>query len=569
MNFEKEDRLAWWREARFGMMITWGIYALKAAGEWVQYTRRIPIKEYEQLADQFNPLEFNAREWVKTLKDAGMKYLVITSKHHDGFAMFKSDVSPYNIVDATPFKRDPMAELSAACKEFGIKFCIYYSHVREWHHPHAQSLDPHNPIHVGNYGNFWDYPYEERKNLQIFLDEISKPQLKEALQKYDPALVWFDTPGVIRPDQAQEFYDLVHEVCPNCLVNSRIGYSGKFDYVSCGDNEIPDQRGLDFETPMVMNRSWGYNTFKENPYKPTEKLIQELVEIVSAGGNYLLNVGPDELGRFEDDAKARLSEIGEWLRIHGEAIYGTNGSPFNLNPKWGKITQKGKNLYLFIEDWQQKIHLRGVHNKIIKCSLLGSREIIKFELRPHGDLPDELILFLPETLPSGYCPVIRVELENEIQIDNRSVEGQEGEIDLKSRYATLTKNNESLASVSLAGVTEKWFTDDVELSWEFYTGETGEYEIAPVLQTSFYGEWDIGFSLVVECGGQLLSGKYDPPEGPLSKLCSYEKRKLMLGRCLLQPGKHRLTLSAKGVRESLQRRVGVTLAHVHLKRIKH
>ena len=564
MKHTKDQHLAWWREARFGMMITWGIYTLKAAGEWVQYTRRIPVKEYDQLAAQFNPVEFNAREWVRIAKDAGMKYIVAMAKHHDGFAMFRSKVNDYNIIDATPFKRDPMAELAEACREEGIKFCLYFSHVREWRHPHAQSLDPHNAIHIGNYGNFWDHPDEEKKNLQVFLDEVSKPHLREILTQYNPALIWFDTPSLIRPDQAQELIDIVREICPECIINSRIGESAEFDYLSCGDNEIPDQRGIDFETPMVMNRSWGHNTNKENPYRTTSKLISELVEIVSAGGNFLLNVGPDELGQIPNEAQNRLQGMGAWLRVHGEAIYGTQGSPFEVPPSWGKITAKRNNLYLFVQEWQKSASVIGLLSKVVRCTLLATQEELAFQQMDHGVLPPELRIRLPEHAPDPHCSVIRVELDEAARIDNRLVENEKGIIELRARRAVLEKNPDSRACVSMSGVTEHWFSDDVRLTWEFVAASSGEYAIEAILQTFFYGDWDIGFTLHAECSGKLLSAVYDPPEGDQSKLCSYEKRAVKLGTISLAEGSYRLTLYASGVPQALLKRCGVTLASVHL-----
>ena len=573
MSISKDQRLAWWREARFGMMITWGIYALKAAGEWVQYTRRIPVKDYDQLAARFNPANFDAREWVRILKDAGMKYLVITSKHHDGFAMFRTKVSDYNIIDATPFKRDPMAELAEACREQGIKFCLYFSHVREWRHPDAQSLDPHNSLHFGNYGNFWDYPNEEKKNLQTFLDELTKPQLREILRQYDPALIWFDTPSIIRPDQARELLDIVREICPNCIVNSRICNNADqyclSDYLSCGDNEIPDQRGIDFETPMVMNRSWGHNTHKENPYRTTSKLVQELIEIASAGGNFLLNVGPDELGSIPQDAQDRLKGMGEWLRVNGEAIYGTQGSPLDAPPVWGRVTVKDKTLYLFVQKWQACLSLRGLCSKVSRCTLLASNEEVSFEQKQHGLLPPELRLALPSNSPDPHCTVIRVELAEALQTDNRLVENEQGVIQMKARQAKLEKGADSLAAVSLSGVTEHWFTDEVKLTWEYLAAFAGEYEIEAILQTSFYGEWDTGFTLHATCEGQSLSQIYDPVEGNQSKLCSYEKRTVKLGKISLAQGMHQLTLSASGVSANLEKRCGVTLAAVHAIRNMH
>ena len=197
--------LEWFRQARFGMFIHWGIFSLLEAGEWVMYQRQIPVKEYEKLAERFNPVAFDADEWVSIAKRAGMKYIVITAKHHDGFSMFKTDVSGFNVVDATPFGRDPMRELCEACRRQGLRLGFYYSHVREWRHPMAQSFEVQGrPDRLGNYGNFWDYPNENFKNLQKYIDEFDLPQLRELLTQYGDILtIWFDTPSMISPAQGE------------------------------------------------------------------------------------------------------------------------------------------------------------------------------------------------------------------------------------------------------------------------------------------------------------------------------------------------------------------------------
>ena len=280
------QKMSWWRESRFGMFIHWGLYSVMAKGEWVMYIDRIPVKEYEKLAGEFNPEQFDAQEWVKLAKATGMKYIVFTTKHHDGFSMFQTKVDSYNIVDGTPFKRDVVSELAKACEEHGIRLCFYYSHVREWHHPHAQSLEMISPAMYGNFGNFWDYTDENKKNLQVYIDEFDMPQLKELLTQYGPVgIIWFDTSSLIRPDQAQELIDWVRSLQPDCLVNSRVGHGADFDYYSLGDDQVPDfNKGVDFETPMTICDFWGYNTMPGNRYRDVLEMIRQLVDIVSLGG---------------------------------------------------------------------------------------------------------------------------------------------------------------------------------------------------------------------------------------------------------------------------------------------
>ena len=275
------DRLAWWREARFGMFIHWGLYAVAAGvwkgkripwlGEWIMRHARIPLAEYRALGERFDPRRFDANAWVRLAKRAGMKYLVITAKHHDGFALFDSECSDYDIPGATPYPLDPLSELAGACGRQGLKLGFYYSHVRDWHHPDAKDND-------------WDYPDEGRKNFRRYLDEKAFPQLRELLTKYGPVgLIWFDTPMDLTREEAEEVRDLVRDIQPDCLVSGRVGYCSG-DYFSTGDNYIPHrQREGDWETPATMNETWGYKSW-DHHWKSAKRLLFELADTVSKGG---------------------------------------------------------------------------------------------------------------------------------------------------------------------------------------------------------------------------------------------------------------------------------------------
>lgn len=567
MNNKSHSQLAWFRQARFGLMITWGIYALEEAGEWVQYKRRTPVREYEKLASRFNPIHFDALAWVRCAKEAGMKYMVAMAKHHDGFAMFPSKVSAYNIMDATPWKRDFLKELAEACRAEGLHFGLYYSHVREWHHPHASSLEPHNATTYGNYGNFWDYPNEELKDLQTFFDKISLPQLREVLERYQPDLIWFDTPSLIRPDQAKMFHDLVREVSPHCLINSRIGKTAEWDYLSCGDNEIPELDGIDFETPMVMNGAWGYNTQPEKIYKPTEKFIRDLITTASRGGNYLLNVGPDPLGCFQPEAVVRLKEIGAWLQINGEAIYGT--SAVNIpEPAWGKITAKpcDNRVYIFVQKWQANIMLRGLESRVLRCDLLANGAEVPFEIRDFAGQTRELVLHLPEGCPDPIAAVIRVQLAEPLRVYANILENEQQVVELRASRAKIHKPAESSVRLSMSSTIEQWREDEVALSWDFTAAFAGHYCVEIELKTDFFGEWDSGYTLHTECSGHQVSSRFQLPEGYISKLCSYESLRLPQGSIWLEKGPQRLTFSATEVVKNLKTWRGVPLAAVRLSR---
>jgi len=346
-----DQRMEWWREAKFSMFIHWGVYAVPAGiykgkeipgiGEWIMENAHIPIKDYEKFAKQFVPNKFDANAWVSIMKDAGMKYVIITSKHHDGFGLWDSEVSDYDIVDFSTSEKDILKELSEACKKQGIKFGIYYS-IMDWHHPQAQAiLEP-------NYNRFRDDSDTiTNPQFQSYVEEYMKPQLKEIIENYDPAVLWFD--GEWLPDYTHEngldVYQYVRSLKPAILINNRVDVGrqsyqgmndGKLDYV--GDFGTPEQEILgsvstmDWESCMTMNDTWGFKKNDHN-WKSATMLIHDLIDVAAKGGNYLLNVGPTAEGLIPEPSVERLERMGDWLSINGEAIYGTE--KFEANYKQG------------------------------------------------------------------------------------------------------------------------------------------------------------------------------------------------------------------------------------------
>ena len=319
---------------------------------------KIPKVEYEKLARRFNPRKFDAEEWVQLAKDTGMKYIVAMPKHHDGFSMYDSKVSNYNIVAATPFKRDPMKELANACQKKGIRLCFYYSQAQDWHHPDAA-------------GNNWDYPDESRKDFARYFKEKVKPQVKELLTQYGKiGLMWFDTPHKISKKQSEELTALVHKLQPNCLVNSRVGRYGAGDYREAGDNEIPEKQIKEpWETSVTMNDTYAYKKSDTN-WKSSSLLIHKLVETVSKGGTFLLNIGPKGNGEIPLASVNRLKEIGKWMKVNKESIYGCGKAPFGGGMA-GLTTAKKNKVYLHIFRWAgEEICLAGVKNRIKSGYLL-------------------------------------------------------------------------------------------------------------------------------------------------------------------------------------------------------
>ena len=395
-----DRRLDWWRDAKFGLFIHWGLYAVPAGrwkgtmvpgiGEWIMQRERIPVREYEQLARTFNPVEFDAAEWVAMAKNAGQKYLVITSKHHDGFCMYGSKVTGYNIVDATPFRRDPIKELASECEKQGIKLGFYYSQTQDWHHPNGD-------------GNDWDYD-EDKKDFETYIDEYVKPQVTELLTQYGPiGLIWFDTPRRITSEQSKSLLDLCREIQPDCLVSGRLGNT-LGDYASTGDNKIPSElETVDWETPATINDTWGFKSDDHN-WKTTEDLVYKLVDIVSKGGNYLLNVGPTSQGLIPQPSVDRLLEVGDWLKVNGDSIFHTRPGPIQ-GLDWCRSTVKEDKLYLHVFKWPTggAISIPASDKQISHAYILKDSKRTELPVTISGN---NVIIQGPSTPPDGTDSVI-------------------------------------------------------------------------------------------------------------------------------------------------------------------
>ncbi len=419
----QDARMKWFREAKFGLFIHWGLYAIPAGewkgqpvpgiGEWIMNRAKIPVTEYEKLAPQFNPTKFNAEEWVKMAEDAGMKYIVITSKHHDGFAMYKSAVSKYNIVDATPFGRDPIKELSEAAARHHIRFGIYYSQAQDWHEKNGA-------------GNSWDFGPDNQKDFDQYLSEKAEPQVKELLTNYGPmCLVWFDTPRMMTPERSKRFTDLVRQTQPACLIDGRLGSEG--DYRSMGDNRIPDTVVTgDWEVPATLNKTWGFKK-DDHDWKTPQDLTFKLVDIASKGGNYLLNVGPTAEGVIPQPSQDNLRAVGKWLKVNGEAIYGAGPTPFGAElgsvPDPEKKGRDGRPLFVAATDWRcttkpgklyihlfkwptAPFELSGMKGKAKKAYLLADAKHKSLKMSQIGD---KLTVNLPAQAPGEIASVLVIQ----------------------------------------------------------------------------------------------------------------------------------------------------------------
>jgi alpha-L-fucosidase len=432
---QKDARMKWWREARFGMFIHWGLYSIPAGtwdgkqipgiGEWIMNNASIPVADYKALAGQFNPTGFSAHDIVALAKNAGMKYIVITSKHHDGFAMFDSKADPFNIVAATPFKRDPLKELAEEARKQGIKLGFYYSQDQDWTAPGGAALPGRSGTHQPPTYH-WDKAQDG--DFATYLHTKAIPQMKELLADYGefPAVIWFDTPTKdMTPELAGEIVTVLNQH-PNLIWNNRLGGGYK------GDTETPEQYipaqgypGRDWESCMTINDTWGYKSYDTN-FKSAETLLHNLIDIASKGGNYLLNIGPDSHGIVPQPEVDRLQAMGKWLAVNGDAIYGTtatlfgpeagsfsstekdkNGKPkFVPDWKWRSTTTPDK-VYLEIFSWPARtFHLDKMPRTVTKAYLLSDSARKPLKFTQNGGAVD---ITLPAAAPDPIASVVVLE----------------------------------------------------------------------------------------------------------------------------------------------------------------
>jgi len=425
---ERDKRMEWWRDARFGLFIHWGLYAIPAGewngktnyAEWIRNQAEIPIDEYDKFVGQFNPVKFDADKWVSTAKNAGMKYIVITSKHHDGFCLFDSKFTDYDVM-STPFKRDILKDLSEACRNEGIKLCFYYS-IMDWHHPDYLP------------GRDWENRSSEGADFDGYIQHM-KNQLKELVINYgDIGILWFDGEweNTWNEERGIDLYNYVRSLQPDIIVNNRVdpnrgGLEGFApEGVTMGDFGTPEQQipstglpGIDWESCMTMNDHWGYNKNDKN-FKSTKDILQMLADIASKGGNYLLNVGPTSEGIFPAESVEILSEVGSWMKVNGESIYGTSSSLFN-SLEWGRCTQKkiGENtrLYLHVFNWSQngRLVIPGIYSQPLHSYLLSDEKKTHLTVERNEDA---LIVSIPTKTPDENNSVVVLDVAGKVDVNN-------------------------------------------------------------------------------------------------------------------------------------------------------
>jgi len=546
---QRDQRMQWWREAKFGMFIHWGLYAVPAGewqgkqigsiGEWIMNDAKIPVAEYAQLAAQFKPVKFDAEQWARTIKDAGMKYLVITSKHHDGFCLFDSKLGDYNIVKATPFKRDVLKELSAACKEEGVTLCFYHS-IMDWHHPDAQA--PGYPNYNGAPAN---------PNFPRYA-EYMRGQLKELLTNYGHiGILWFDGEWIKDWTEAQgiALYNELRAMQPDLIINNRIGKSRNAmqgmskDRTSPGDYGTPEQEipatgipGADWESCMTMNDTWGYKKSDQH-WKSTETLIRNLVDIASKGGNFLLNVGPTAAGEMPAASVERLAAIGKWMKVNSDSIYATGPSPFAKLP-WGRCTTKEGKLFLHVFNWPKdgKLDVPGLHNKVTNAYLL----VKPFEPLKVADNEGKKTISLPAEAPDAIDSVVVLNIEGEANVTVPAKVPQKAEADgsvkLAATEAALHGDKIQYEEGGGKDAIGFWMDPADWVSWDFTLDKPGKFSVELTLaaEKGSGGEYTVGI------GSQELSGKV-PETGAWTKFVTEKLGKVELAAA----GKYTLAVKAK------------------------
>lgn len=407
----------WFKDAKYGLFIHWGIYSMLGGvykgekipygAEWIMKNAEIPLQEYRKLAETFNPVDFDAEDIVGKAKKWGMKYIVFTAKHHDGFAMYHSEVSDYNIMN-TPFQRDPLKELAEECRKQGIILGIYYSQMQDWEDENG-------------WGNEWDFKPDKEKDFEKYFYNKVKPQVKELLTNYGKVgIMWFDTPYVMPVQLCEELRAYTKSLQPDCLVNGRIGYK-LGDYRQMSDYEIPVLSFPgDWETPMTLNDTWGYSRVDHN-WKSAADVLYKLVDVVGKGGNLLLNIGPDEKGKVPEGSCKVLDEAGRWLDLNGESIYKCNlNMDFQYEISWGRVTGNDSKMFLHVfkyPEFPYEILITGLKTKIKKVTILDNCEELQF-FQSYEPARDEyrFRVLLPKNGKLDKDMVLCAEYEGEIEI---------------------------------------------------------------------------------------------------------------------------------------------------------
>ncbi|NHA05398.1 alpha-L-fucosidase [Mucilaginibacter sp. HC2] len=554
----RDSRIAWWRDARFGMFIHWGIYSLPA-GEWegkntggyaehLMRKAKIPRSAYLELAHRFDPVKFNADKWVRAAKYAGMRYLIITAKHHDGFAMYNSQVSDYNIVKQTAWKHDPMVDLAAACKKYGLKFGFYYSHAFDWEHPDAPGNDwdyqnPGGDLNLFGGRDWYDLHPELLPKAVNYVDKKAIPQIKELITKYHPDILWFDTPQKLPLSENIRILKAIRETAPNIVVNGRLARgSGNLqmgDYKNTGDRpaEFFPATG-DWEAIPTTNESYGYSKFDKS-HKPVSFFIRLLAKAASRGGNLLMNIGPMGNGEFAPEDTAILQGIGRWMSKNSASIYQTTKTPLPYQ-SWGVSTRKNNLLYLHVFNWPKdgKLIVGGLKSTVNKVWQLANKKELKF----NRINPLDIAIHLPDQAPDTSNTVLVMETTGQIETDTvRLLASHETINRLLAFDARLEGKGFSFGDGKTSSYyVEGWKNTNQSVNWDFRLIEPASYKVILkyVADTVDEGTYELS------AGRFKVQGSINAlPKGTLVK-------EQALGTVPLEPGTYSLSISPVEIKKT-------------------
>ncbi len=513
-----DERLAWWRDARFGMFIHWGVYSglgnefegRKGGGyaEHIQRVLKIPIPVYrKEVAGTFDPTNFDADAWVSLAKQAGMKYIVITAKHHDGFAMWPTKVNDYNIMDATPWHHDPMKDLRAACDRQGIKFGFYYSQAFDWGNSNAPGNDwdynnPGGDKHIGTV-NWWEHDPEFLASARKYVDEKAIPQIRELIENYHPDILWFDTSSKLPPSENLRIMKAIRAMDQHVVISGRlVGRWGDYDDTTDRPANFPPHDG-DWEGIPTTDESYGWNKF-DTSHKPPSHFIQLLAKAAARGGNLLLNVGPMGNGEIDPKDVAILRGIGAWWQVYGDSIRGTTRTPLPVQT-WGESTRKGNTLYLHVFSWPKdgKLVVGGLKSGVKSASLMGDSE--------SGDMPvkrmdaNDVSIAVPISAPDKVDSVVVVDCAGDIQTDNRrllqpkfpleTLRTFDGDLQGGLKYGPGKKTDDYVIS---------WNSENESVTWPVRLEKAATYE---VLANYTATADSAGSAFTVNFGSQSFSGQ--------------------------------------------------------------
>jgi len=544
---EFAKRTQWWQEAKFGMFIHWGIYAVPADGEWYMNNKKVQVADYEKYAPQFNPVDFDAKEWVRVAKGAGMKYITITSKHHDGFCMWDTKLTDYSIMKATPFKRDVLKELAAACREEGIRLCFYHS-IMDWHHPDYLPRRE------------WEKTTRpaDGADLNRYIDYM-KGQLRELLTGYGPiGVIWFDGGWEHNAQELRsvEVDAMIRSLQPGILINDRNQLPEDF---STPEQTIPAgamSGGRLWETCMTLNNNWGWAKNDHN-WKSVEDLTRKLIDIAHKGGNFLLNVGPTEKGKIPQESVDRLAAVGQWMKVNGESIYGSTKNPFKKLPFDGRCTVKGDTLYIHVFKWPAEgVQVPGLKTEVKSASFLDGEASASISVaKDENGVP--VLTIKPPAKADPIATVVVLKLAGAPDVENVSAiqTEKEGKFSLKAIDAEVEgqtahyENNDGKDNIGF------WIDKNDYVFWPITVKAEGDYsvEVTYACEDGSAGsEFTVGISEAAN-----VSGKIDGT-GAWNKF-----KAVSLGKIHLPAGKQTLAVKAT----SMPRGAMMNLKEVVLKRM--